>query len=516
MINDESLRGFLSNKFKSETTCIASTALLESSGLEVPKCNEQKEQLLDNRYPTGGLFFGYTSGMKTNDFMEQLSEAGASSGAVVNIVVDYRDLSSLQFKYNQSQKLKSFIDAGKVNIIPVKADRGAIKWMQDSMQFTTMDQKVGIIQTIQEDERRRSIDKTLACQISKNCNLPIIQEAIVNFDKTVLENNPKAEGSLRAGGNLEVLPGGVILTGGSFNEDTGLVDLDPLQKEIIDSASKRTGQKVAKIDTAFLGVGHADELYNSVKISEEERVKRGLPIECNFLILEASPSKAKEILWSNMNLIDSGAGDATPVIDNNSKSSINGNRNKLNSRVYAVLDSAKNCQDLTHMNIYEGAASINIPIDAIKEKINELGCFGLSGFKANEILSNQNLKNQNWGGSDETPFSARQYLNRNAILDSVKEASGCHNPPFLEVPALIDGGHFLLPDSVNGVVINGKKVGTGSSFVAPTTFYDPFDEYLKTQLESYGVSTTQVEDLEYHISFGEVHCGSNSALVCKE
>ncbi|PIP89190.1 MAG: hypothetical protein COW01_12635 [Bdellovibrionales bacterium CG12_big_fil_rev_8_21_14_0_65_38_15] len=535
-IKDTTLRNFISNNFAANTSCIASTAMLESSGVKVPKCGDQEEQLLDNRYPTGGIFFGYYVGMKSGDFIQQLTESASTEGATVNIVVASGELEYFHSMYEKNEKLKNLIDKGGVKIIPVKGVRkGAIKWMQDSMQFTTMDKKVGILQMSQEDEEGRSLDKTIACQIAKACDLPIVQEPISSFDKSVLEDNPQAIGGLRAGGNLEVLPGGVILTGGAYNDDSGVVEFDPMQKEIIESISKKSGQDYVKIDTNFLTVGHADELYNSVKISEEERIRRGLPKECNFLILEASPSKAKEILTreslsaqeghsTSDKAPGSGVGSGEMATESASASSagaaapieITKNMDSANQRIYDLLESVQDCKDLTHTKIYDQISRENVPMDSINAKVNEFKCFGLSGFTASEVLLNENLKNQNFGGSELTPFSSRQYMNRERILDKVREASGCQSPPILEVPAMVDGGDFILPDQVNGVTINGKNDGSGSSFLTPSTFYGPFDNYLKDQLDSFGVKTTQVQDIEYHITKGEVHCGSNSALVCKE
>ncbi len=66
-------------------------------------------------------------------------------------------------------------------------------------------------------------------------------------------------------------------------------------------------------------------------------------------------------------------------------------------------------------------------------------------------------------------------------------------------PGMVNGlylgdGRFLAPDP-HGPVIEGKDI---------------FQEAMKNALAPYGVTVTFIEDWEYHVSMGEVHCGTNA------
>lgn len=518
-IEDETLRNLLENNFSATTTCIASTAALESSGVKVPACNDNDFQMLDNTHPTGGIFMGYVRGSNVG-FIEQLAQASLNNSVKVNVVVNINDLNSFNESYEGNPQLKALIDSQNVNIIPVNASSGAVQWMQDSMQFATMDGKAGIVQLEQYEEARTPLENRVACQIAKNCNLPIMQTPYSDAKNKPLVGNTTDNGNYRAGGNLEVLPGGVILAGG--DGESGQVQLDSTQAAFTSELSSRSGQQRVEIDTGFLQVGHVDEIYNTVKIGDKQRKQMGLPKECNFLILEASPTKARELL-SQYN--ENRAQLPTPNQNEGSQSESDSQSTPGQSKpdvqsIDSFVANVQNCRDLNQDQIMNLNLDTNgggeLPA-SINQKVIELGCFGLSGLTTEEAVSDLMLTKENIGFKEgQRSFASIQAKNRIKIVDSVKNATGCNNPPVLEVPILVEGGLSILPDAVNGVVATNGSKKDGSQLISPRTFFDPFDNYLESELQKFGVSNTQVQDLTYHINQGEVHCGSNTALICKE
>ena len=103
--------------------------------------------------------------------------------------------------------------------------------------------------------------------------------------------------------------------------------------------------------------------------------------------------------------------------------------------------------------------------------------------------------------------------NQEILLDELRETTQCKNPKVIPIPVIFRSGHFRVPDLVNGAV--NTPPGEASQVLLPRTYFAPFDDYVKSELQKYGVSSTFVHDLGYHLRSGEVHCGTNTASICK-
>ncbi|MAF78284.1 MAG: hypothetical protein CME60_08980, partial [Halobacteriovoraceae bacterium] len=124
-----------------------------------------------------------------------------------------------------------------------------------------------------------------------------------------------------------------------------------------------------------------------------------------------------------------------------------------------------------------------------------------------QILKRENL---------EGPPSIEDVMNRNkdALLRELAQTSGCSAPPVVEVPVFFRGGVAYAPDLVNGVVHTNQN--NTSTIIMPRTYFRPFDQYMEDELTKLGVGATFVHGLGYHLLNGQVHCGTNTARICKQ
>jgi len=130
----------------------------------------------------------------------------------------------------------------------------------------------------------------------------------------------------------------------------------------------------------------------------------------------------------------------------------------------------------------------------------------------------------------------KQLMYLDPIREQMKQELGLAESDIIRIPAIFRGGHTLMPDLVNLLLVNlpGQKpvlflpdpffraeVGKAFNFGTqqPPAGYDPLDlgdqskdpiiEYVKSKLPA-GVEARFVDDWLYHLLWGEVHCGTNT------
>ncbi len=477
--------------------CLASQAHLNASGVKIPKCPTKFEQLqgLDNSYPTGAIFVNYAG---DNDmFVMQLVEAHLKNdpNAIINIVVYEKNLKWLL----KNEKLTRLINQKNINIIPITFFPKVERWMQDSMQFMTVKGKPALYQLEHANESKTNYTDRLTCEIARQCNLPyFVPEQMVdplNADFS----------ALNSGGNLEVLPGGtfyrgIVKTRGFNNniqynkciaKDESLKDrfqnCVPFESEyqkVQKAALEKNGNRVVDIDISFLNVGHVDEIINIVKTAAAP--------PCNFAVLMASPNKAIELLAKNR-----------------FKARLNCNTFELQAiNSVAVHRKIDPLADEAIKRMYDGSC-----ID--KFSVNEFLMHPEYALIRRENI----LKAKPKAGCDEDKenCSAKNIatiLNENSeiIKNEIRAKTKCEEPVMLEIPVLFKDGSSYLPNQVNGVVQTNHS--GASNFIAPRSYFKPFDDYVEAELKKVGVKVSLIHDLEYHLLQGEVHCGTNSIPVC--
>ncbi|WP_127718005.1 protein-arginine deiminase family protein [Halobacteriovorax sp. HLS] len=450
----------------STNQCITSS----ESYKNLPKCPQGEDQVkgLDNTYPSGGVFVTYL--VENAGFVKHLTQQLLEGDELskVNIVIPQKYAATI----SEHPDLVKVINNPRVNVIISKTSVATNLWMQDYFQFTSVNGKPAIYQLEHIRESGMSLEARVACEIAKSCNLPYF------IPPDMVKERNKDARNMNAGGNLEVLPGGTFLRGvqkrdgyqrpnsswGSFAETKTQRD----QEDALEDSKNR----VLDLDISFVQTGHIDELFNVVKTNA--------PAPCNYAILASDPKLAVEI---------------------------------LEKEAAKKREISKNCSDFDY--------------EKLKNKFNKVKGFSkteLANIYASQCINGQDvksfvsskvfsvLKRVNVEQSDSN--YDRQRDNIKDLVKELKKTTKCNEPKIISVPVLFRDGFSYTPELTNGVIQTPES--GASRAILPRTYFGPFDQYIEKELKKYGVETTLVNDLNYHLNSGEVHCGTNTARVCHE
>ncbi|MDA9793054.1 protein-arginine deiminase domain-containing protein [Bacteriovoracaceae bacterium] len=485
--------------FTTTNQCIASKSHFKNHEVSIPKCPGSNDQIkgLDNTFPTAGIFALYTG--DNDSFIHNLVSnylEGNEAGRF-NLVLPKSKMSLLR----NNPELIKVLNSSRVNIIPVDTMPSVDRWMQDSFQFLSVNGKPALYQLEHFRETGTPIKNRLACELARKCNLPYF------IPPDMVDPLNKDYNSLNSGGNLEVLPGGTFYTGiikteGFHRNLRGNAKVpfrtkfQNIQKKSLESS----GNKVLELDTSFLSVGHVDEIINIVKTSNSA--------PCDYAVLMASPEKAFELMEQTADKVDKLKKDTSFLFHFG---------DLFVSSAYAqniiISDSATNrCSEHSYSSLNRDGSNTVISKEQT-ETIYKNSCIDGEPIEryvnSNEykILKRENL-------DSDSPASIKQIMNENrvALIDELRKTTKCNSPQIIPIPVFFRNGLSYTPDLVNGVV--HTPPGEPSNVILPRSYFNPFDKYVKEELKKYGVSTTLVHDMGYHLKQGEVHCGTNSARIC--
>jgi hypothetical protein len=441
----------------------------EYKNLELPKCPTGKDKVkgLDNTHPAAGVFvtyMGQNAGFVKNftkDFLEN------DSFAKVNIVIPISQAGSLE----SHPDLVEVINNPRVNIVMARTSPKANIWMQDYFQFTSVNGKPAIYQLEHIAEAGMNLENRIACEIAKNCNIPYY------IPPDMVKSRNQDARNMNAGGNLEVLPGGTFLRGVQKergyqrpNSSWGVYAETNTQRDQEDALDD-SDNRVLDLDISFVQTGHIDELFNVVKTNGKA--------PCNYAVLASDPKLAFKILE-----------------EEGRKKNIN--KNNCSTFEYEKLRKKFNRE--------KGFSKIEL------EEIYSSNC--INGQHINQFVSSNSfsvLKRINV--EDRSSNHKRQKKNIKELVKELKKTTNCKDPKIIPVPVLYRDGFSYTPELVNGAV---QTPSSGASkIILPRTYFRPFDDYIKKELKNYGIQTTLVNDLNYHLNSGEVHCGTNTARLCR-
>ena len=480
--------------------CTASLEDYEKEGMDVPKCPEDLNSLkgLDNTHPNGGIFALYTG--NNSLFLKDLISNYFKNNKVgkFNLVLPRDRAGSLK----NEPALVELLNSKRVNIVHVETMPSVGKWMQDSFQFTTINAKPALYQIEHSRESEQKIEMRLACKLARDCDIPYY------IPPDMVEPYNLEYHNADMGGNLEVLPGGTFLSGlGEVREGDKTVvartQFQGIQKDLLE----KSGNRVLEIDVSFLEVGHVDEIFNFVKTNK--------PAPCDFAVMMASPKKAFELLEET-------ASDSISILDWPNPLSFFVS-SAYADRFFSEPDNTVNPCSLYAEKELE-LRSVNNPLSENEMKAMRKnkcidGMTAQSFFNSREysIIRKNNIvgREQHSELGSSHMRSAEHILgeNRQLITEELKQSTGCENPPVIEIPVFFRNGLSFTPNLVNGVV--QTPPGEASRVILPRSYFAPFDEYVEKALSKYGVNTTFAHDLGYHLDRGEVHCGTNSARICR-
>jgi hypothetical protein len=494
--------------------CIASTESYQNSGVEVPDCPNTDDGIkgLDHSFPSGalfGLYSGDNSAFLTDIITNYFSD---NPSGKFNVVLP-RDLIDV---LKDDQALIGLLNNPRINIIDVATTPEVDRWMQDSFEFMTLDGKPALYQLEHQREFESSYEDRLACQIAKSCDIPyFIPPDMV--DPLNADNN-----SLNSGGNLETMPGGTIYRGilktpgygenGGFPSRTFPVETFAQRKQR--TALEAAGNKVLDLDTSFLRVGHVDEIINIVKTNR--------PAPCNFAVMLASPEKAFELMEAEVTSEFAPAESLRPV-PRPSSSFVRPTIFEMIflSKAYAGFNLNATPEDHSCMEVSYASLQREYAYRPISDsEINDIysrNCIDSQSVRSFvksdefEILKRINLEE---GPEGSIPISQIMENNRRELLAELSQTSGCSEPPVIDVPVFFRDGLSYAPDLVNGVV-HPNNSGS-STIIMPRTYFKPFDDYVEKELAAVGVKGKFAHDMGYHLLWGQVHCGTNTARVCRQ
>jgi hypothetical protein len=485
--------------FTTTNQCIASNEQIMSSGIEIPDCPNPEDNfsLLDHSFPSAAIFAMFMG--SNSAFLHELATeylADNRSGRF-NLVVPRsysRDLA-------RDKSLLEVLNNPRVNIIYTETMPHSERWMQDTFEFGSLNGKPALYQLEHAEEKDKAMESRLACKIAKACDVPYL------IPPDMVDPNYAEYNGLNGGGNLEVMPGGSVIRGilkTKFTENFNLpegaqIPFQTSAQAIQKQALETTGNRVVDLDVSFLRVGHVDEIVNFVQTDR--------PAPCNFAVMLASPEKAFEIMERSAiapSIVDNYISDFQYDLKTNSLAII---------RTYDSLEPRdKACWvNGDYINLANEGAHNPISQER-KDELYGLNCIGKSTVTT-FVESDQYkiLKRVNTEGENSVSRIMRN--NKEIILKELQQTTGCNEFPVVDVPVFFRDGLSFTPDLVNGVVHTNST--NTSSIIMPSTYFKPFEEYVERELNNLGVKASFVHAIDYHVKQGSVHCGTNTARVCK-
>lgn len=346
------------------------------------------------------------------------------------------------------------------------------------------------------------------------------------------ESTPDSKGNTYSfdsgemGGNIEGLPGGLCLVGDNIGS-------------VFSNQFCGSPANVVQIDVSWLNVGHVDEV---VKVIPTNRP--GVPAECNFSLMFASPKKARELLrdparanhpaFSGDFLRDS----ATPEQLREFRESRSHLAGGELCRMMDFIEANRNPKTNPKPGKGGKKGSGSQAFFLIKELLMPTAHASVNGAGSDEespVCAVETITNAEFAAALEQP----KYKEFNDVVDRVMEENKrkiiakilerlpqCR--PYLvpiEAPNLFFGNlrensdgtkqlvrgsaaDAFMPNPTNSVVANKELI-----------FSDPqnpmFRDYLSSQLRPLGMTSSFIDTWDYsHVGNGNLHCSSHSIPYC--
>jgi hypothetical protein len=352
--------------------------------------------------------------------------------------------------------------------------------------------------------------------IANSCN--------INSGPPLLRNGSPPNAAM--GGNIEGLPGGLCMFG---------------DNQTPEYAAQYCGSpdNFVQLDVGWLEVGHVDEVFKVIPSN-----RSGVPQECNFTIMIASPRKAKELLAAphaaNHNLFSIlGAGASQEEIEAFRRSrEIRPVGNKICELYRERILPSRNTPSNQEQNNGGGARRSSIDFKPFFSLLMSSAHAGLkpagnapvppacmpdtiTNLEFLNALEEPNVKAYNDLVQASLDESRDKILAK--IFERLPQCRG--HVQVMEVPNLFYG---RLEEDESGVRSLPKNGNGGSFFPNPTNsvvanqkviFSDPqnqlFRNYLNDQLRSNRMQADYIDTWDYsHLGNGNLHCSSHTIPYC--
>ena len=560
--------------FATTNQCLAGEASFQNAGIDVPECPDGFDDLkgLDNTYPSSGIFAIYS--VMNRNFLYDLVSSYLKDNPVgrFNLVLPLDMASHLQ----KDSELLEVLNSPRVNIINVATMPSVGMWIQDGFQFATLKDKPAIYQTDHRLETGSPLKDRIACQVAKQCNLPYFVPSDLIDLEDVSASSLNAGGNLEVlpGGTFIMGTRGNTLTevqetykksleqsGNKVLElDTGFLFISHIDEIVsiiktVRPAPCNYAVMMSSPDKAFELLEQTVESENypfPLKKSEpteypmrhEEMPDGGkkyfmdngcelrchpsdFPHDIGFRCTQFCPSlEDGEITPESMErpfFNEEAFGQEGRVFED--KSGVEYGLGRCTVRCYkernglenTCLESCENydsrCDSLNFYKLMDEGVYREVIKD---KKVNNIyNQYCVDGHPLESFVASDEyriIKQQK--GFNEEDSRSRLQENKEKLIRELKSSTKCDEPPVIEMPVFFRHGVSYLPNVVNSVVETPSSE-SASKVILPRTYFKPFDDYVKNELEKYGVGSTFIHDLEYHLGFGEVHCGTNEARICR-
>jgi hypothetical protein len=436
---------------------------------------------------------------------------------IASVIEKDRDMSSEE----RSKWKSALVQIGNAN---------SYQWQQDYMQ-PYVNPKTGTTEI--RPVKNYGIDRgdnwvdSLPQQITSN---PVIAACGIKLGEPINElNNPDKDivsGSY--GGNIEGYPGGLCLLGDdSFLDNKESTSWQKYAKEICPTANQNDPtDKVIKVPTSWLRVGHADEIMKVVKDPQNKA-------PCDYAVVVASPAKAIELL--NQKPDEEFINFSNKGIDkenlskmknwegflyicraiNFSKDHVNPNntdspRNKVKGTHFfkKIIDTIINTS-YAQAVLLDGPPPSYCDIGKVKNadvaKIfkdpnNPLGIYNdLVAQKIKGLIVELKARNEAIGCKDTKILELPDLFYSD--VDPIKKADNTYELP-------LGTGLSLFPNPTNSISVN-------NSVITPQQFNKSFEKSITDSYKEIHLGVEFVDSFESaHMKNGNLHCSTNTIHFC--
>jgi len=494
---------------------------------DVKKCPDSGTTLLDDTYPVSTFVISLSphyanpkSQSVPGEFIIKVLESYKFSESSPNIVVPSNPEDFQQLKKELEGKIAS--SKGKIpasilkKVIP--AESQSYTWQQDYFESfinptsgRPVVRKIGSYDRGGEDAAKKLVKSISSCEITEG--------EVLKTDHQLLVPEGKSFASGEMGGNIEGLPGGFCLVGDNQSSQF---------------ASQFCGkdENTVQMDVSWLSVGHVDEVFKVIPTNLP-----GVPKECNFSLMFASPRKAMELLSeprsANHPLFSGSFLKADASTADLKEFRLSRSLRGVGNQFCHILDNfAAPSRGGKSKGDVKGKNGASQAFYFIKDQILSDAHASEEELKTCEIESITNAEFLK--AMKEPEFLDYNELVQKSIDESKKKITqkilsrlpqcGKHLS-LIDVPDLFygtpavdenghkqlarpgDGGSFM-PNPTNSVVANGNII-----------FSDPqnplFRDYLTKELKQKKVQASFIDTWDYaHLGNGNLHCSSHSLPYC--
>lgn len=493
---------------------------LKTQASQWPSC--PSTPFVPETYPVGAVVvsdrgMGGTDSGFTSDFVQKVLRASGDHTPMVLLPVSEDTMARIQSDIDHSSATPEQKQRWKQSLVHVNAT--SYTWQQDYFESFVNPQGQVVLRPVSGYERPGSFSGaeslTALSTAAQGCGM-VQGDPLKSSDGFV-------NGMM--GGNIDAMPGGICLLGDDHFTS------EARWSEYADQFCGKNANDRVKVPTAFLNVGHTDEVMKIVR-------NKNAAAPCDFSIEVASPRKALELLRANSSdpflSLGRTAQDRATHWQNNA----------LTRKIcrLSVEESKKSSQPGSPTTTPQPRkGSTKLFFELLKDKIlgsseARAGATSLTPDDPDEEAKSDcpNLTNGDVARLLTNDQNAREYNEevqremdalKQDLKSKLKSKLPQCTPDFIDAPDLFMGGAVIrnpdgtvdLPEQMGDSVLPNptNAVSIENSVIAPEPGNDSFKKYMTSELQKRGLKADFVDTYEYaHVGQGNLHCSTHTIQVC--